>query len=49
MPRICPNHDAEFPSGLDYDPVCWNGAAIEDNEPAVLLARQSSVMFVIDR
>jgi len=39
--RICPNHDAEFPSGLDYDPVCWNGAAIEDNEPAVLLARQS--------
>src|SRR6266404_9837293 len=29
-----------FPSGLDYDVVCWNGAAIEDNEPAVLLARQ---------
>jgi hypothetical protein len=36
--RICPNHDGGFPSGLDYAPGCLNGAAIEDNEPAVLLA-----------
>ena len=35
-----------FPSGLDYDLVCWNGAAIKDNEPAVRLARQSSAVSV---
>jgi hypothetical protein len=43
-PRICPNHDAEFPSGLDYAPVCLNGAAIEDNEPAVLLAMREPII-----
>jgi hypothetical protein len=42
--RICPNHDAGFPSDLDYAPVCLNGAAIEDNEPAVLLAMREPII-----
>jgi hypothetical protein len=29
---------------LDYEPACWNGAAIEDNEPAVLLARREPIL-----